>query len=294
MPEPPRALIIGDVAISVPLSPSSVPEGSSSVWADLVKHRELIGNLVSRDVKTRYKQSALGYAWAVLNPIILALTYWLVFGIVLKLDNKVGVPFAVYTYFGLLVFNLFATGLSTATESLVSHLSLITKVYFPREVFPLSAVLSKVVDFGFGLVGLVPLLIVFRCVPSPKFFLALLILPIPLLFTAGLGMLCACANLFYRDVRYVVMMVLGLWVFAVPNMYPLSLIRAHGTRVYALYLLNPIAVSVEAMRRLTFPHTGHAGELLPCLAVAAAVSVVTFFAGYAVFKHYEPRFAEFI
>ncbi len=277
--------------MSAALSVTSSETPTLSVWANLVKHRELIENLVVRDVKTRYKQSALGYAWALLNPLIVALTYYLVFGLWLKQGKEIAIPYTIYTYFGLLVWNLFSIGLSTATESLVMHLNLITKVYFPREVFPISAVLSKLVDVGFGLIGLIPLLIFFRLAPSPGILLAVFLLPIPILFTVGLGMLCACANLFFRDVRYLVTMTLGLLAFAVPNMYPLSIIPA---RHLAVYLSNPIAVTIEAMRRLAFPQTGSFSELVPHLAVASAVAVVTFFFGYAVFKRYEPRFAEFV
>lgn len=279
------------LTVSPSLPANSLETPSLSTWANLVKHRELIENLVVRDVKTRYKQSALGYAWAVLNPLIVALTYYIVFGLWLKQGSEIAIPYTIYTYFGLLIWNLFAVGLSTATESLVQHLNLITKVYFPREVFPISAVLSKLVDVGFGLVGLAFLLLFFRIAPSPGVLLSLCLLPIPVLFTTGLGMLCACANLFFRDVRYLVTMMLGLLTFAVPNMYPLSIIPASQL---GIYLSNPIAVTIEAMRRLTFPQTGSAGELIPYLAVAAAVSLVTFVAGYAVFKRNEPRFAEFV
>ncbi len=277
--------------MSASLSVKPVESPTLSIWANLVKHRELIENLVSRDVKTRYKQSALGYAWAVLNPLIVALTYFIVFGVWLKQGANIAIPYTIYTYFGLLVWNLFAIGLSTATESLVVHLSLITKVYFPREVFPIAAVLSKLVDVGFGLIGLVPILLFCRVAPSPKIILALLLLVIPVLFTTGLGMLCACANLFFRDVRYLVTMVLGLLAFAVPNMYPLSIIPP---RALPIYLLNPVAVTIEAMRRLTFPQTGSVGELIPYLYSAIGVSLAVFFVGYAVFKHNEPRFAEFV
>lgn len=277
--------------MSATLSVKPFETPALSTWADLVKHRELIQNLVVRDVKTRYKQSALGYAWAVLNPLIIALTYYLVFGLWLKQGKEIAIPFTIYTYFGLLIWNLFAIGLSTATESLVSHLSLITKVYFPREVFPISAVLSKLVDVGFGLIGLIPLLFFFHLAPSPKILLAMCLLPIPILFTTGLGMLCACANLFFRDVRYLVTMVLGLLAFAVPNMYPLAIIPPQHLR---FYLMNPIAITIEAMRRLTFPQTGPFGELVPYLGIATVVSVVTFFVGYAIFKRNEPRFAEFV
>jgi ABC-type polysaccharide/polyol phosphate export permease len=123
-----------------------------SVFASVTTHRELVENLTIRDIKSRYKQSILGYAWAVANPFIYALIYTILGRYILKQDTKIAFP--VFSYYGLLFWNLFASGVSTGTESLVGNLSLITKVYFPREVFPIAAVLSKLVDFGFGLVGL--------------------------------------------------------------------------------------------------------------------------------------------
>ncbi len=264
---------------------------ATTVFSVATTHRELVENLVLRDIKARYKQSTLGYAWAFLNPLILALIYSLVFTI-LSPNEKVAIPPTVSSYYGLLYWNLFAAGALTATESLVNHLSLITKIYFPREVFPVSAVLSKVVDFGFGLVGLIPLLLIFRVAPSPKILLTLPLMIVLLAFTTGIGLLCACANLFYRDIRYIVNLALGLWVYMVPNIYPLARIPA---KWQPLYLgLNPMATLIEASRRLTFPQTGSVIPLLPYVGVAAVASVVLLAGGYVVFKRYEPRFAESI
>jgi lipopolysaccharide transport system permease protein len=267
-----------------------------SVLSAVTTHRELVENLVLRDIRARYKQSALGYAWAVLNPMILTLIYTLVGGLFLGQRNDT-FPFAVHAFYGLLFWNLFQTGLATATEGLVSHLNLITKVYFPREVFPISAVVSKLVDFGFGLIGLVPLLLFYRIVPSAGLLFVVPILALQLLFTMGLVMLCACANLFYRDVRYLVQLALGLWIYLVPNIYTLDKVEAAGKThplLYKLYLLDPLAIFIEAARRLTFPQMGNVIPLLPYLAIAGTVSVLVFFIGYAVFKRYEPRFAEFV
>jgi len=267
-----------------------------SILASVTTHRELVENLVMRDIRARYKQSALGYAWAVFNPLVLALIYTLVGGIFLgQASDKF--PYAVHAYYGLLFWNLFQTGLSTATEGLVAHLNLITKTYFPREVFPISAVLSKVVDFGFGLVGLLPLLLFYRILPGPGIVLIIPLLIIQLLFTMGLGMLTSCANLFYRDVRYRVQLTLGLWIYVVPNLYPLEKVESIGRThpwVYTLYMLNPMATLIEASRRATFPQMGDISSLYPYIAIAGVISGVTFFAGYSIFKWYEPRFAEFV
>lgn len=262
------------------------------VFACVTTHRELVENLILRDVRARYKQSALGYAWAVFHPLLLALIYTLVGGIFLG-QARTANYFAVQAYMGLLFWNLFSTGLLTATEGLVSHLTLITKVYFPREVFPVSAVTSKLVDFFFGLVGLIPFLLFYRLMPSFGILLVLPFLVIQLLFTMGLGMLTSAANLFYRDVRYLVQLTLGLLIYLVPNLYPVSRVEGHGV-FYKIYMLNPMAVVIEASRRATFPQFGSLQPLLPYIAIASATSIIVFVLGYVVFKRQEPHFAEFV
>lgn len=262
---------------------------SASVLASVTTHRELVENLILRDIKTRYKQSVLGYAWAVFNPLLFALIYTLVGKLILKQDARI--PFPLFAYYGLLYWNLFATGLANATDSLVFHISLITKVYFPREVLPISAVVSKLFDFAFGLVGMIPLLLAYHIAPAPSTILILPVLLILLLFTAGLGMLCGAANLFYRDVRYLVGLATNILSFLVPNIYPLEQIPA---RYQPLYLLNPVAVCLESARRLTFPAAGHMHPLWPYLGIAGVVSTILFVVGFAVFKRCEPYYAESI
>jgi len=262
---------------------------SASVLASVTTHRELVENLVLRDIKTRYKQSVLGYAWAVFNPLLFAVIYTVVGKMILKQDTAI--PFPVFAYYGLLYWNLFATGWTTATDSLVFHMILITKVYFPREVLPISAVISKLFDFVFGLVGLVPLLIAYHLMPAPSVLLCLPIVLILALFTTGVGMLCGAANLFYRDVRYLVGIATNILGFLVPNIYPLSQIPA---RFQTVYLLNPVAVCIEASRRLTFPQAGSMEPLWPFVGIAAVLSSAVFVIGFIIYKRYEPLFAECI
>jgi ABC-type polysaccharide/polyol phosphate export permease len=242
-----------------------------------------------RDIKARYKQSLLGYAWAVFNPLVYALTYTLVGRFILKQDATL--PYPLFVYFGVLFWNVFGTGLGAAAESLIAHLGLITKVYFPREVLPISAVASKLFDFTFGLVGVIPFLIVYQVHPAKTAVLALPILLILVLFTTGLGMLCATANLFYRDIRYLVVIFTNILGFFWPNMYTLDQVPE---RYRSLYLLNPVAACIESARRLTFPQIGGMGEIWPFVGIAAVTSIVFFVTGYFVFKRYEPYFAESI
>ena len=255
----------------------------------LLTHRELIENLVTRDIKARYKQSTLGIAWAIVTPLTTALIYTVVSKYFLKVDTGL-VAFPVFAYYGLLFWTLFSGGLSGATDSLVGHLSLITKVYFPREVIPFAAVLGKLTDFFFGLLGLVPLLLIFPTSVSPAILLIAPLVLFQVLFTAGLGMLLACANLFYRDVRHLVQLLLALWLYMVPNLYPIHMVPE---RFLPLYLLNPMATFIHTARTLAFPQLGD--EIYGLyLAIAVVVSVVTFVVGYVVFKRYEPKFAESI
>jgi lipopolysaccharide transport system permease protein len=268
--------------------------------------RELIASLVGRDVKTRYKQSVLGYVWAVLNPLSFAVIYTIVGQYIMRAQVG-GIPFPIYSYFGLLFWGLFSSGLTAATESLVGNMGLITKVYFPREVFPISAVLSKLVDFGFGLLGLIPLLLIYRT-PLHWLHLPLMLLMalILLIYTIGLGLLTSCLNLFFRDFRHLVGIALSLGGFLVPNIYPVSLVPREWR---GLYLLNPVASLTEAARRIAFPQTGwmrwvYADDKKPTqqsleslwlyIGSAAVVSLLTLTIGYIVFKRNEPRFAEFI
>ena len=245
-----------------------------------------------RDIKSRYKQSLLGYTWAIANPFIWAVIFTVVGKSILKFNAQAtGLPYTIFAYYGLLFWNIFASGLASATESLVGNLSLITKVYFPREVFPISAVLSKLVDFGFGLLGLIPLLLYFRQPISWQIVMIVPLLAITLVFTMGVGFLAACANLFYRDVRQIIALIVSVLVFFVPNMYPLEQVPP-GMRT--LYLLNPMSTLIEVARRTSFPHAGDPIELLPFVGCAAVTSVAVFVIGFLAFKHYESRFAEFI
>lgn len=262
-----------------------------SALRDLLAHRELIENLVVRDIKARYKQTTLGIAWAIFNPLVMAIIYSVIGALFFRQD--VGIHFAVFSYFGLLFWNLFAMGMLGATDSLVAHISLITKVYFPREVFPVATVASKVVDFGFGLLGMVPLLLIFRAMPSPMGLLMIIpLVLILLIFTMGIGLLLSCANLFNRDVRHIAALLTAAWMYLVPNLYPLEMVPEAYRR---LYLLNPVAALIDTARKLVFPQVQRGGESMihwNYVGVAAFVSVIIFVIGYLVFKHYEPHFAE--
>jgi ABC-type polysaccharide/polyol phosphate export permease len=253
----------------------------AALWA----RRELIGTLAMRDVRARYQQSILGAYWTVLNPLITAAVFTVVFSIIAQVP--VGdTPYAVFVLSGLVPWSLFANSLLNATNSLVGMAGLLTKVAFPREVLPLAAILARLLDF---VVSLAVLLVIMAWYRRPVYW-TLLLLPIPLAveltFLLGLGLLLSAANLFYRDVSQLLGVALSLWIFLTPVAYPLDRVPSS---IRGLIQWNPMTPVVNGFHDLVIDgRLPTAGPLLE----SAAVSVVTFILGYAIFKWLEPLFAE--
>jgi lipopolysaccharide transport system permease protein len=207
--------------------------------------RELLYQMTSRDLLLRYKQTAMGFGWTLLTPLLNTVIFSVIFTRVAHVDTRV--PYPLFAYCGLLSWNLTASALRFAVTSLTSNPSLVTKVYFPREIFPLSAVAVSVVDYLVASVVLVAMLIYYRVAPSA----ALLYLPIVLLlhvaFTAALALMLAMANLFYRDVKYLFEVVLAVWMFASAVVYPADAV----TGWFALIVkANPMTAIVDAYRNV--------------------------------------------
>ena len=252
----------------------TIPELSiapSRSWHDLnlteLWHsRELLYFFVWKDVKVRYKQTAIGAAWVILQPLLTMLIFTLFFGRLAKMPSG-GLPYPLFYYCALLPWLYFASSLQNATNVIVEQQRVITKVYFPRLVLPLSAVTSPLLDFGIGFSILVLMLIHYRVHPT----LTLLALPLFLAFAfltaLGVGLFLSAMNAMYRDVRYVVPFVVQFWMFLSPVVYPSSLVPA---RWRWLYGLNPMAGIIEGFR---WALTG-SGEPPSALLCASAVAVV--------------------
>jgi lipopolysaccharide transport system permease protein len=247
---------------------------------------ELVENLILRDLRARYHQATLGIAWVVLAPLALSLIQAGVIVNFLRVQTGIAAP--VFTFFATLQWTSFANGVSTATDSLVAHPGLVGRIRFPREVFPIAAVLGRFVDYGFGLIALLVLALLYRQPPGLGLLLVAPLLIIQGVFACGLGMLLGAANVFYRDVRYVLMVLLAMGAYLVPMLYPLEAVPP-GYRI--LYLANPMAALIDTARRVAFPQIGGTVEWR-MVAVAAAVAFGTFVTGYVVFKRTEPGFAE--
>jgi lipopolysaccharide transport system permease protein len=208
--------------------------------------------------------------------------------IVAILHVQTSIPAPVFTYFGSLHWTLFASGISGAAESLIGHMGIVTRVRFPSDVLPAAAILSRVPDYAFGFLGLIPMVLVFGVRVGPGLLLLVPLIAIQLVFSAGIGMLLACANLFFRDIRHLLALALAIWFYLVPIIYPLENVPL---QLRPFYLLNPLAVVIDSGRRATFPGVG--GELdWASIAVAGVIAVATLWIGARVFARFQPRFAE--
>jgi len=262
------------------------------------RYRELMWMLAWRDIRVRYKHSVLGAAWAVVPPLAMMLVFTFVFGSVInlnqqKLTGSSSLPYPLFAFSGLVPWTFFASGLTAAIGSLVANRQLITKVYFPREVFPLASILSAFVDFVIATGVLVGLGAFFHFMPngwSYAFRWTLLLTPIVVLvqimFMAGLGLLLSMANLFYRDVGFVFRSIVQLWMFVTCVLYQLE---ATSGWKRVLVQLNPMTPIIRAYRDCLINGRNPFDRLFLS---SAAVSATFLIVGWWWFRHRESEFAE--
>src|SRR5215208_6817576 len=191
---------------------------------DLWEYRELLYFLVWRDIKVRYKQTALGAAWAIIQPFFTMVVFTLFFGNLGGFSKDVPIPYAIYTYAALVPWTFFANGLSQSSNSLVGSGHLIKKVYFPRLVVPIATVLSGAVDFVLAFVVLLALMLFYAITPTINIVLLPAFLLLALITSLGVGLWLSALNVEFRDVRYVVPFLVQLWLFASPVAYPSTLV----------------------------------------------------------------------
>jgi len=272
-------------------APAVRPRGIARLGSDIramlreqTTYHELLRALARRDLLVRYRQAALGIGWAVLSPLLHMLVFTLIFTRVVRLDT--GLPYPVFAYAGLLPWALFATSLRTATTSLTSNTALVTKVHFAREVLPFSAMLVALADFVVASSILIVLMVWFKVGVTWTVLALPLVVAVQLAFTAGLALLLAMANLFWRDVRHVVEVLLTVWKFLTSVVYPVELI---GGKLGPLLQLNPMTPIIDGYRAVLLR-----GELPAAgpFAGAAITAVAVLLVGWLVFHRAEPRFAE--
>ena len=267
---------------------------------ELVSSRELVGNLTQRELKGKYKRSALGWTWSLLNPLATMAIFTVVFSFVLRAPTPVGETtgiqvFAVWLLCGLLVWNLFANGLNSGISALIGNANLIRKVYFPREALVVSAVLALVVTLGVELLVLSVALAFFGNVVVLWLPLVAVLVVLVTLFTLGIALLLSVANVYFRDVQYFITILLQIWFYATPIVYPKSLVQEQagtevlGVSIWTLYQLNPMLQFVEAFRDVLYDLTFPSPARWATLVGWAVVSMVV---GALVFRRSEGRLVE--
>jgi lipopolysaccharide transport system permease protein len=262
-----------------------------ALWQDVreivheqVQYRDLLLQMAKRDLVLRYKQTFMGAAWAVFMPLVNTIIFTFIFTRIARVNP--GIPYPVFAYSGLVVWNLFAASLRFSIVSLTSNIPLVTKVYFPREIFPVSAVLVCLVDFAIATGVLLLVMLFYGMTPPATVIYLPAVLLVHLTFTVGVGLFVAMANLFYRDVKYLFEVSLTAWMFATSVLYPVSLM---GGRIARALHLNPMTPIVEGYRAVMI--TG-ASPFTPWFGISAAVSVVILVWAWILFHRAEYSFAE--
>lgn len=255
-------------------------------WRELWEYRELLYFLIWRDIKVRYRQTVLGAAWAVIQPFFTMVVFSIFFGRLAKIPSD-GIPYPIFSYTALLPWSFFANGMRQASNSLVGSANLITKVYFPRLVAPLSKVLSGLLDFAIAFVVLLGMMLFYGVRPTAAMIWLLPFLLLSLVTALGVALWLSALNVQYRDIRYAVPFLTQFWLFATPIAYPSNLLPEPWRTLYGL---NPMVGVVEGFRwALLGSHPPG-----PMLGLSAAVAVLLLVSGAYYFRRMEKTFADVV
>ncbi|MBN1570668.1 MAG: ABC transporter permease [Acidobacteria bacterium] len=273
---------------SIPVLRIEASEGWTSFnLKELWTFRELFYFLTWRDIKLRYKQTELGIAWAILQPLLTMIIFSLFFGRLAKIPSD-GIPYPIFAFTALVPWMFFANGLTQASNSLVGNSNLITKVYFPRIMIPISAVLSGAFDFALAFAVLLGMVVYYQMTVTSSIFLLPLFLIQALITALGAGLWFSALNVKYRDVRFVMPFLIQIWMFATPIAYPSSLIPGPWR---ILYGLNPMVGVIEGFRSMLPGNQAQAGSMI---AVSSAVALALLISGALYFKRVEKTFADVV
>jgi lipopolysaccharide transport system permease protein len=261
---------------------------------ELWRYRELVRNLVVRDLKVRYKNSVLGVAWSLVNPLLMMVVYTIVFQLMAGSSNLPNYP--VFILCALLPWNFFSTSVLQATDSIVSAALLIKKVYFPREVLLISIILSNLVNFVIALPVFFLLALIMNHPITPYVALLPLIILVEISFILGITLITSTINVFYRDTRHILDILMLAWFFLTPIFYPITTVREHATvmginfnmRVW-LRRLNPLASIIASYRDILYWGVPSSMDFLLRTALTSLVILVV---GYLIFLRYSARFSE--
>jgi lipopolysaccharide transport system permease protein len=254
---------------------------------ELISYRELIFNLALKQIRVNFKQSFLGVFWAILKPVCTVVILTVVFSRIAKFPSD-GIPYPLFSFGALLPWTFFTTTVGAGVPSLLSNVHLIRKIYFPREVLTLSAIIGALLDVFISAMIFIGLLFFYKVGITLHMFFIIPIIAIEFIFGFGLALLIGTINVWYRDATQATGLLLQFWMYLTPIIYPFSMVPE---KFRALYVLNPMVGVVEGFRNAVIkgimPDAG-------LLGISAAIAVVTFTIGYSVFKSKEFDFADVI
>ena len=250
-------------------------------------HRELLYFLSWRDIKVRYKQTALGAAWAIIQPFMTMLVFSLFFGKLGKMPSD-DLPYPLFVYAALVPWTFFANGLAQSSNSLVQNAAMLKKVYFPRLIIPISNVISGTVDFLFAFIVLAAMMLYYSVVPTANVVWVPFLLLLEIATALGIGLWLSATNVQFRDIRYVLPFLTQFWLFATPIAYPSSLLSEPWRTVYGL---NPMVGVIEGFRWALLGTQTAPG---PIIAVSALVALMILVTGAFYFRRMEKTFADIV
>lgn len=254
---------------------------------ELWQYRELLYYFTWRDIMVRYKQTILGAAWAILQPLMQMVVFTFIFGTIAQLDSE-GIPMQIFQYAALVPWTFFASGLGKATTSLVANSAMLKKIYFPRLILPISAVVSGIVDFLLALSILFVMMIYFQVPFTLRILYLPLLLALATMTALGVSLWLAPLNVMFRDVRYATPFVIQMWLFLTPVVYSSSELPAPFDRLYAL---NPMAGVVEGFRwAMAGADTEPGGIVL----ISALISFLILITGLIFYQRMESTFADVV
>ncbi len=258
-----------------------------SIFRTLFIYRELLFAWTRRTINSRYQQSILGGLWAILQPVSSVAIFTVIFTLFIPVNTS-GIPYVLFSYTAMVPWTFFSTSIVDMVDSLVSNMTLISKIYFPREILPVAVLLARSLDFGIA-GGVLALLMLFYqvhiSINGLLFFPGILLVQVAL--TMGLGLFGAALNIFYRDVRHLFALGLQIWLYATPIIYPVSLVPE---RLRPYYFLNPMTGVIEAYRDILLRGEAPGTYLF----ISIFISLVIFIIGYSFFKRVEFQFADVV
>jgi lipopolysaccharide transport system permease protein len=256
-------------------------------FKELKQYRDLFYFLVIRDIKVKYKQTVLGGLWAIIQPFFAMVVFTLFFGKLAKIPSD-GIPYPIFNYTAMVAWTYFATSITGAGNSLIGNTNLISKVYFPRLIVPLSPVLAGLLDFFIAFVVLIGMMFYFHIYPTIMVLFVPFLVILMVLTAGGVGMILAALNVKYRDIRFTIPFLVQLWMFASPIIYPASMIPEKYRLFYAL---NPMTGIIEGFRSVLLETVAFPFEMI---LISSIISITIFTAGLFYFKQMERYFADII